>query len=291
MLAEFSYAMNGLGSRKLGALGMETHTILFWRFALASLIIVTLLALRRESFKVSRRDIVTGIVCGFCFSGSSLTLYTAFTLMATGLSCTLLFVYPFMTMAIMAVFFGERTPLDTILAAFVAFGGTAIISINGGDEANLAGVAYVMVSALSYALYMVVYSTRKPKMGAFKMSLFTTSVSALAIATHGCATGNVVAMIRTPAVLGYELFLAIVPTVISVYFTVESLKYLGPTLTGILGCLEPAGAVAIGITLLGEKFTLLMTLGSLMILASVTYLGIKGHIEEKREQRRAAAQQ
>ena len=289
MLAEISFATNGIGSKKLGDLGVETHSILFWRFSLASLIFAAFLLLGRQSFRVSRRDAVTGVLCGLCFSGSALTLYTAFTMMATGLACTLLFVYPFMTMAIMAAFFRERTSFDTIVAACVAFGGTAIISAKGGGGANAVGVAYVMASALSYALYLVVFSARKPSMGAFRMSLFTTLVSSLAIAAHGYATGNGIMPIRSPAMLGYELFLAIVPTVVSVYFTVEALKYLGATLTGILGCMEPMGAVVIGILLLGETFTPLMALGSFMILSSVTYLGIKGHIAERRALARRGA--
>ena len=274
MLAEVSYGMNGFGSTMLGRLGVETHSILFYRFGFASLVLGALVALRGESMRVGLRDALTGLLCGLCFAGSALTLYTSFTLMDTGLACTLLFVYPFMTIGIMSAFFHERISLPVILAAIVAFAGTAIVSIQGNGTVTLAGFAYVMVSALTYSGYMIIFERRQPKMGPFRMALFTTVVAMAAIAVHGVATGQPVHAIHSPAVLGYGLFLALVPTVISIYFTVESLKHLGPSLTGVFGSLEPLTAVVVGVLFLGEAFTARLVVGSLLIMASVTYLAI-----------------
>ena len=274
MLAEVSFGMNGFGSTMLGRLGVETHSILFYRFAFASVLIAILAAVRGESARIAPRDALTGLLCGLCFAGSALTLYMSFTLMDTGLACTLLFVYPFMTIAIMAVLFHERISLPVVLSAVVAFTGTAVVSVQGGGAVSLAGFLYVMLSALSYSGYMIIFERRKPKLGAFQMSLFTTVVSALAIAAHGWATGHPVQAIHSAEVFGYGLFLALVPTVISVYFTVEALKHLGPTLTGVFGSLEPLTAVVVGVLFLGEAFTTRLVVGSTLIMASVTYLAI-----------------
>ena len=56
---------------------------------------------------------------------------------------------------------------------------------------------------------------------------------------------------------------------ISIFFTVEAIKYVGPTLTAILGALEPLTAVIIGIFVFNEPFGLRLAFGIVLILGAV----------------------
>lgn len=49
----------------------------------------------------------------------------------------------------------------------------------------------------------------------------------------------------------------------------DSIKYTGPTLTSILGAMEPLTAVVIGVFVFNELFTLSSVVGILLILLSV----------------------
>ena len=271
ILAEVSYGMNGFGASRLRSCGFETHSILFYRFLLASAILASIIVARGESLRTPLRQAIPAVICGLCFAGSALTLYLSFTMMDSGLACTLLFVYPFMVIAIMAAFFKERLSWRTLLPAFVALLGLVLLS-GGGGTATAKGVLFVMASALSYAGYMVIYEKWPANLGAFKMSLFTTVSCAAAVAAHALLTGIPLKMIDSPRAVGFALFLAVVPTVISIFFTVESLKHLGPTLTAILGALEPMTSIFMGVFFLGESFTMRLVVGSVLILSAVTFV-------------------
>ena len=76
-------------------------------------------------------------------------------------------------------------------------------------------------------------------------------------------------MLTTPAMWGFALMLALVPTVISLIMMVISVHLIGSTPTAIMGALEPLTAVIIGVTVFGESFTLRLAAGILLILSAV----------------------
>ena len=73
----------------------------------------------------------------------------------------------------------------------------------------------------------------------------------------------------------YVGWLAIVPAIMALVLMVYAAKLVGSTTTAILGALEPLTAVLIGIFVFGEKFTLTLALGIVLILAAVTIIVIK----------------
>ena len=104
--AAVCYGTNPIGAR-LYAEGMTPPSVLFWRFSLAWVIIAIIMFFRKESLKVTRSQFVTLTSLGLLFLASSLTLYVSFKLMDVGVASTILFVYPVVTAAIMAIFFKE----------------------------------------------------------------------------------------------------------------------------------------------------------------------------------------
>lgn len=65
------------------------------------------------------------------------------------------------------------------------------------------------------------------------------------------------------------LGLALPATAISNITLVRAIKYAGPTLTSILGAMEPLTAVVIGVFVFKELFTLNSAIGILLILLAV----------------------
>ena len=66
------------------------------------------------------------------------------------------------------------------------------------------------------------------------------------------------------------LGLALPATAISNITLVRAIKYAGPTLTSILGAMEPLTAVVIGIFVFKELFTLNSAIGIILILLAVS---------------------
>ena len=155
-LAAAAYGMNPLFALPLYKDGMDPYSVLFFRYLFAIPILGIMLKARGRSFALARRDIVPLVVMGLLLSLSSLSLFLSYNYMEAGIASTLLFVYPIMVAMIMVIFFHERITALTASCILVALVGIALL-YRGSDGATLdtTGVAWVMVSSLSYALYIV----------------------------------------------------------------------------------------------------------------------------------------
>ena len=76
--------------------------------------------------------------------------------MGGGIASTLLFIYPILVAIPMAVLYHERAGWLTLLCISMAVGGIALLTGNSnGDTLSLPGVLLVMLSAVSYSIYLI----------------------------------------------------------------------------------------------------------------------------------------
>lgn len=105
IVAAVSYGMNPLGALSLYRAGINTNSVLFYRYALAAVLLAALLLVQKTSLRITRREFSVLGLLGVMFAVSSLTLFMSFHYMDAGIASTLLFVYPVMVAVIMAIFF------------------------------------------------------------------------------------------------------------------------------------------------------------------------------------------
>lgn len=269
--AAVCYGTNPLGALNLYAEGMNTPSVLFYRFGLAWLIVAVVMLFRRESLKVDRREFLTLTALGVLFIFSSLTLYLSFHLMPAGVASTILFTYPVMTAAIMAVFFRERIRTGTIMSILLSFVGVLLLYwSDGSGTLHIGGVVLVLVSALTYALYIIVVDKSPLAMSSFKINFYVLFYCAAGMALFALLSGQPLQLPPTPRAWLWVSWLAVVPAIMALVMMVYAAKYIGSTPTAILGALEPTTAVLIGVLVFAEPFTLRLLLGIVLILAAVT---------------------
>ena len=68
------YGCNPLGALGLYELGINSHTVLFFRFLLASLILMGVMLIKRESFSLKRKEMPIVFILGIIFCLTSLCL-------------------------------------------------------------------------------------------------------------------------------------------------------------------------------------------------------------------------
>ena len=103
--AAVSYGMNPLGALPLYSYGINTNSVLFYRYGLAVILLGIFMAMGRKSFSITLKEFAVLVPLGILFALSSLTLFASFHFMDAGVASTLLFVYPVMVAVIMAMFF------------------------------------------------------------------------------------------------------------------------------------------------------------------------------------------
>lgn len=270
-IAAITYGLNPLGALNLYSDGVNVNSVLFYRYGLATVLLAGLRLLQKKSFKISRRELGICTLLGLFFAMSSLSFFTSFNYMDAGISCTILFVYPVMVAVIMAVFFKERITLVVALSIGMALTGIALL-YKGADGQALStfGVLLVMLSALSYALYIITVYKSKLSLPPVILTFYVMLVGTLIIVLHSFGGAEQrLQLLTSPAQWGWAVMLAVVPTVISLVMMVVAIKRIGSTPTAIMGALEPVTAVAIGVTVFGESFTGRIALGMSLILLAV----------------------
>lgn len=273
--AAVCYGTNPLGALKLYAEGMQTNSVLFYRFGLAWVIIALVMLFRKESLKVTWKEFraLTGL--GLLFIVSSLTLYLSFHYMAAGVASTILFTYPVMTAAIMALFFHERITWSTVVSLLLSSVGVALLywSDSAGVLSTI-GVLLVLASALSYALYIIVVNKSDLQMSSFKINFYVLMYCTLGMLVYSWIAGLPLVLPHNAVSWFYVGWLAVVPAIFALVLMVYAAKYVGSTATAILGALEPLTAVLIGIFVFDEPFTLNLALGIVLILAAVIVIAV-----------------
>lgn len=274
ILAAICYGTNPLGALFLYQDHVNTNTVLTHRFSLAALLIGSVMLLQKESFRITRHELGILASLGILFAVSSMTLYSSFLYMDAGIASTLLFVYPIMVAIIMWLFFKEKASVGTFLSTALAFTGIALLYKTGqGSTLSTFGIMLVMLSSLSYAVYIVIINRSSINLPPMKMTFYVLLFCSSCIFIHSFFSSDThIHALPTIRSWGFALMLAIVPTFLSLTLMTVSIRNIGSTPFAIMGALEPLTAVVIGVTVFAEDFTGRMCAGIILILLGVTLI-------------------
>lgn len=279
-IAAISYGLNPLCAGVLYGEGVNTLSALFYRFAFGALILGAMMAAQRRAFGVTRREAGVLAVLGVLFAVSSLTYFLSFHHMSGGVAATLVFAYPVMTAVIMAVFFGERLSSSGILSVALTVAGIALLyqGDGGGSGMSLVGFGLVMLSALTYAVYIVVINRAHFVMSSVKLTFYAMLVCLICIVAFALVEGEPLMLLATARTWTFAFLLGLVPTVISLVYMAMAIKLIGSTPTAVMGALEPVTAVVLGAIVFGDVVTPRLTAGIALILVAVMLVILGGRL-------------
>lgn len=271
ILAAVCYGTNPFGALPLYEEGVNTSSVLFYRFSMAVLMLAAMLLIERKSFKISGKELKTLGSLGLLFAASSITYYQSFRFMDAGIASTILFVYPVMVAVIMATFFKEKVTASTVTAIILALVGIGLL-YKGGEGVSLSaiGVLLVMVSSLTYAVYIVVVNQSSISMSSLKLTFYVLLICMFSLLAYSFTSPDLQLMLPpSPRAWFFACWLGLMPTVLSLVFMTVAVHEVGATPTAIMGALEPLTAVAIGVMVFGESLTFRLFIGIVLILSSV----------------------
>lgn len=272
-VAAATYGMNPLFALPLYKEGMSVDSVLFYRYGLAALMLGLLMKMKGLSFTLNKSEIPPLVVGGLLCAASSLLLFASYNYMDAGIASTILFVYPVIVAVIMFLFFHEKVSLFTILCILLTLCGIGLLYQGDGNKTlSLVGLLLVVLSSLSYAIYIVGvnYSSLK-SMPTAKLTFYALlfGLSIYIVRLNFCTE---LQAIPSFTACGNVLALAFLPTVVSLVCTAISIHSIGSTPTAILGALEPVTALFFGVLIFGERLTPRSVLGIIIIIAAVSFI-------------------
>ena len=271
IIAAVAYGTNPLGALFLYQEGFNPPSVIFYRFTFAVIILAMILLVQKVPFKITKYEFKVLLSLGVLFAASALSLYTSFKHLDSGVASTILFAYPVMVAVIMAVFFKERASMMMILSIILSVIGILLLYQGDGEaKMSLWGVILVLISSLTYAVYIVVVNRTQISMPPFKMTFYIMAFAAVVIGVYSfCVPGSRIMAIPSWTALGWICMVAIVPTIIAMTMLNIGILNAGSTPTAILGALEPVTAVCISVLVFDGLFTVRLVCGIVLILAAV----------------------
>lgn len=265
-------------------LALSSATILFYRFGIASIVIAGIMLFQRISFRITFPEFLRLTLLAFLSDGAALFLIAGYSYMPSGVATTLHFMYPVFTALTMMLFFHEPRRMSTVLAITMAVAGLFVLSWTGQGEVALLGVVLEIISALCFALYLIrVNRSKISNMPPTKLTFYVMMLGALIFAATIIYERSEIEMATHFAVLPSTrgwlnlIALSLVCTVITNLTLVHAIKMIGPTITAVLGVLEPVTAILLGIIFMGESLTSPIVLGIMLIISAVLIIVLRKH--------------
>ncbi|MBR1538257.1 MAG: DMT family transporter, partial [Bacteroidales bacterium] len=155
IVAGISYGMNPLFAKPLMESGVPVLVMLFFRYGISVLLLGGWMLLRKERFAVRGNELGLLALLGVLFSCSSIFLFASYAYIPSGLATTLVYLYP-VFVALVMVFLRFYPSWQTWLSIAATFLGILLLSSpSQGADIRLPGVILAILSALSYAFYLV----------------------------------------------------------------------------------------------------------------------------------------
>lgn len=250
--------------------GMNELSILFYRFLFSTIIIATVCIVRKENLKISVQQGLSILVLSVLYVVTALLLLFAYNYIPSGIAVTIHFMFPILVSIIMVTFFKEKKSVILFLAAILSLIGVVLLCWTGGGDISIKGIIMASLTIVTYATYIVWLNQSKvgrltAEVLTFYILLFGTVIFFLsAILTTG------IDRIPDSDSLIRLIMLGLLCTVISDMALILAVKLVGSTVTSILGSTEPVVAVAVGVLVFSEPFSILSVIGVLLIILSVT---------------------
>lgn len=280
IISAICYGMNPLGALFLYEEGLNVNSVIFYRFIFASILLAIFMLIKKDSFYLKFKEIILLALLGLLFGISAISLFNSFLYMDAGLASTVLFIYPIFVAIIMALFFKEKNSIITILSIIFAFIGVVLLYESDGANVSNFGIFLVIVSSLCYAIYIVIIN-QYLKMSALKVTFYSMLFCTITILIQSFfdSSLNIMPLVNFNMWF-YTIFLALVPTIISLLFLIKAIQLIGSTSASILGALEPLTAVLIGVYVFNEKITFWLVIGIVFILFGVILIVLKDYIDK-----------
>lgn len=253
--------------------GFSAFEVLSYRWGVATIALTLFGWCSGCSFRLEKKDFLVVLLLSLLRAVTSFSLLIAYQNIATGVASTIHFMYPLAVSLVMMYFFQEKKSLWVMFAVFMSLLGAALLSSGELEAKNgdtIVGLVAACVSVFSYAGYIVgVRMTRAVRINSTVLTCYVIGLGTV-LYFIGALTTSGLQLVAD----GYTWLiiwgLALPATAISNITLVRAIKYAGPTLTSILGAMEPLTAVVIGVFVFKELFTLNSAIGIILILLAVS---------------------
>lgn len=274
-ISSASFGFSPLFSIGLLTAGLSNTDILSYRWTIAGFVLMIYAAVKKKTLRLNSFEEFWKIgLLSALRALTSITLLIGYANIASGVATTINFMYPVIVLLCMMLFHGEEKSFINLGAIGLSIAGVYLLAsgdglrIEGGN--TTLGLVCSIISAVSFAAYYILIKRlRADKIEVVKFTTWIMMLSALYFITAGLISHGKITIVTNGKLWLYILGLGLWATMVSNFTGVKAVRRIGPTLTSILGALQPLTAVALGVLFLDEHLGFKTITGMILIMISV----------------------
>ena len=274
-ISSASFGFSPLFSLALIAVGFSNFDVLSYRWFTAAIVLIIYAAAKKKTLKLSSFDEIWKVVLlSFLRAMTSITLLIGYANIASGIASTINFMYPVIVAMCMMIFYREDRAWANVFAIIISIIGVYLMAngdglvIQGGN--TTLGLVCSIISAFSFAAYFIAMKkTRADKIESVKFTTWMMMLCAVYFIIGAFIVDGKITLATDIKSWLNILGLGLWATMVSNFTGVKAVRRIGPTLTSILGALQPLTAVILGILFLDEHLGPRTLIGISLILVAV----------------------
>lgn len=272
VLAAFIYGCTPILGKLTYLEGSNSMSLTFYRNFLSIPFLFLMLKYKKIPIQTNKTEAKKLAILSLLGSTlTALTLYGAYNYISVGMTTTIHYIYPVLVTAACILIFKEKVSKEKIIALILS---TIGIMMFFEGNFSIIGVSLALLSGVAYATYIVfIDKSGLNSMYPFKISLYCSIFSSIYLFIAGVMSGNLV-FNMSPKGWAFTILVAFFVSFLANTFIPIGVKYVGPTVTSIVGMFEPITSVVLGILILGEPVTVRNIVACILILAGVFIITI-----------------
>lgn len=275
-LSSASFGFSPVFTIGLLAAGLSSFDTLAYRWTTAAAVLMIYAFCKKKTLFISDMEEAWKIILLSTLRAiTSITLLYGYANISSGIASTINFMYPVVVTMCMMLFYGERKSKINLCAVLLSILGVYLMASGDGlrtEGGNIVtGLVCSLISAFSYAAYFILMKrTGADKIEAVKFTTWIMMLSAAYFIACCFIFNGRIMPVTDPVQWMYILGLGLWATMVSNFTGVKAVRRIGPTLTSILGALQPLTAVILGIIFLDEHLSLRTVAGIAIIMVTVS---------------------
>lgn len=254
--------------------GVDATTLITLRMLVAAPLFVVAYALSsRGKLPLTSTDHLRLIVIGVLgYYAASYLDFLGLQYVTAGLERLILYLNPTIVVLLSALFLGKRLERRDWLALALAYGGIAFVfwhDVSFAGDGVALGASLVFLSAVSYAVYLVMAGELVQRLGAIRLTSYAMLVSTIAVCIQFAILNPFPTLLQPAPVYWLSLINGALCTVIPVFAIMLAVERLGANHTSMATMIGPVATILLAFVFLGEAISGWQLAGTALVLAGI----------------------
>lgn len=260
--------------------GVNVTTLLFLRFAIASLCFFAYLFFKTKKWSIMKRQLLSLLLLGgILYTLQSSLYFSSVQYISKSLAALLLYLYPVFVAVLAFIVNKERLSLKSLISILISLAGMVFVLGSPSGNLNGTGVLLAVAAGIVYSVYIVIGNRVALQVSPIITSAFITLFASVSLLLSGMFSGALNFKFEPVGWLPI-VAVALCSTVLSIFTFFAGMNITGPTKASIVSMVEPVVTIMASTLLLQEKMSQLQIIGGLIVLTGAVLVVLAGEKEK-----------